>query len=933
MPGGGIVGRQRELDAAAGFLDSLGEGAAAALVFAGEPGIGKTTVWLGAVELARERRFVVLSTRAAEVEAKLGFAALGDLLAPVADAALQELPAPQRRAVAVALLREDPGKRPVDQRAVGAATLGILKALASTTPVVVAVDDLQWLDRPSARALAFAWRRLGELPVGLLASERIDGSSGLPIDLARTGPDGRVVRMKLGPLSLAVLHEMLKRRLGRSLPRPTLRRIRQASGGNPFFALELARVLPEDVPAGSAPLPVPDNLRQLVLRHIRKLPSDSRAMLLAAAAQPSPTVELVAAGMGANARATLAALEPAETAGIVYRDRFKVWFAHPLFAAGVYSAAAPAERRRTHRRLAEAIDELEERARHLALAAEGFDEGTAAILDEAAEHARRRGAPDTAAGLADQARRLTPPDRRGEVLRRTIKAAEYQFHAGELRRAREALEAVVPLADDDRVQAHALRLLGEIKFHESSFLEAIPLFEQALELSGEDDPQRALIEIHLAFGSNAAGDFPAARDHARRALELAEPLDPGGALAEALAVASVTDYLLGGGLDEARIETALELEDPDRQVTAEMRPSLIAGYLMLWEGRLGDSIRILGAQRRRLIDRGEESDLPLVSSYLGWAECWRGNLDAAERFCQEALDCAASTGSEAIHCWSLAFAAVPPAYAGDPVSATARAAACERQAGRAGVPVAERWARWALAVLALSRGDAQDAQAALAPLVSLIEERGLPEPVLGFFLPDAIESLIASGELERVQSLLELFEEAATRLERGWALMAAGRCRALLHSALGRLDEAAEAAHAAVAIGEALELRLECARTLLVAGQIERRRRRKAAARALLQRAHELFEASGARLWAARARDELERASLRRAVGDQLTESERRVAELAAAGLTNRAVAARLFMSPKTVEANLARAYRKLGIHSRAELGARLGVRAGEAQA
>jgi DNA-binding CsgD family transcriptional regulator len=403
-------------------------------------------------------------------------------------------------------------------------------------------------------------------------------------------------------------------------------------------------------------------------------------------------------------------------------------------------------------------------------------------------------------------------------------------------------------------------------------------------------------------------------------------------LAEALAVASVTDYLLGGGLDEARIETALELEDPDRQVTAEMRPSLIAGYLMLWEGRLGESIRILGDQRRRLIDRGEESDLPLVSSYLGWAECWRGNLDAAERFCQEALDSAASTGSEAMSCWSLGFAALPPAYAGDPAAATARAAACQRQAGRAGVPVALRWASWALAVLALSRGDSQDAQAALAPVVPLVEEHGLPEPILGFFLPDAIESLIASGELERAQNLLALFGEAATRLQRGWALMAAGRCQALLHGALGRLDEAAEAASAAVAIGEALELRLEFARTLLVAGQIERRRRRKTAARALLQRALELFEASDARLWAARTRDELGRVRLRRAAGDQLTESERRVAQLAAAGLTNREVATRLFISPKTVEASLARAYRKLGIHSRAELGARLGVQAEAAQ-
>jgi DNA-binding CsgD family transcriptional regulator len=247
-----------------------------------------------------------------------------------------------------------------------------------------------------------------------------------------------------------------------------------------------------------------------------------------------------------------------------------------------------------------------------------------------------------------------------------------------------------------------------------------------------------------------------------------------------------------------------------------------------------------------------------------------------------------------------------------------------RQGAVARVRGRERWAGWALALVALAEGDPEGADAALAPFVPMFEAHGVPEPIACFFLPDAIEAMIATGQIERADRLLAMFEDSARRLDRGWALMAAGRCRALLLSARGDLDGASVAAGAAVAVGEGLELRLEYARTLLVAGQVERRRRRKRAAREYLARSLDLFEAAGARPWAGKARGELERVVLRRAEGDELTETERRVAELAASGLTNREVAARLFISPKMVEAHLAHAYRKLDIHSRAALGARL---------
>ena len=391
------------------------------------------------------------------------------------------------------------------------------------------------------------------------------------------------------------------------------------------------------------------------------------------------------------------------------------------------------------------------------------------------------------------------------------------------------------------------------------------------------------------------------------------------------------DYMLGSGLDEAKIQRALGLEDPDRQVTGELRPSLIAGYLMLYEGRLERSVDILSRLRERILERGQESDLPFMLSHLAWAECWRGDLQAAAVYCQESLECAARMGGEPLRCWSLAFGAVPAAYAGERDLATARA----------GVPGVGR-PRWlpyrpvlggvgAGAAGALA-GDARAAGAALEPLLPMFEERGLPEPIVGFFLADAIEALVSLGHLQRAERLLTRFEEPARRLARGWALMAAGRCHALLQGARGDLSGASAAAHKALAEADGVELRLEVARTLLVAGQIERRRRSKRAAKELLGQALEIFERAGARLWAEKTRGELERVGLRRTGPDQLTEAERRVAELAASGLTNREVAAKLFMSPKTVEANLARAYRKLDIHSRAELGARLGVGRAPAQ-
>jgi DNA-binding CsgD family transcriptional regulator len=913
------VGRDGELVAAAGFLDGLAVGPAA-LVFVGEPGIGKTTLWRTTVELERSRGCHVLTAQPAEAEALLAFGVLADLVEPVFESVVPQLPEPQRHGLAVALLREAPGPDPLDPRAVSTAMLSVLRLLAAKGPVLVAIDDLQWIDRASARVLEFVVRRLDGLPVGVVACER-NSDHGTRLDPGRALPRDRYTRLTLGPLSLGALHQVLKQQLGRSFPRRTLVRLQGESGGNPFFALELARSLPEDGSTAQV-LTLPENLRRLVDNRIAALPKLTQEVLLAASALRSPTVDVVMSATPGRSVESLRALERAAAAGVISIDGRRIRFSHPLFAAGVYASAPPQVSRLVHRRLAPLVEEIEERARHLALGAEAPDERLAVIVAEAAEHARRRGAPEVGAELLEHAVILTPEDQTLERQRRSIQASEYQFHAGELRRARQTMEALLPGVPAGPERANALRLLGEIRYQGDSFAEGIGLLEDALRHVGKESSVESAIELRLAFGTLAMADYPAARRHAHRALELAEQVDEPTSLAEALASVAVLDLLTGRGLDQSKMDRALRLEDPHHQTPFMMRPSRVAAYLAFYAGHLTRSDELLSPLRQRILETGDESDLPYADSYLVWSACWRGDLAEAASYADEGMEAAVRTGSDSLQSMALGFAALPPAYAGDADLATSRAAECLALASRTGRGLSTLWAKWATALLALSQDDPRAADAALGPLSTNFEQQGVPEPIRAFFLPDEIQALIALGRYERAERLLAVFEEAALRLERRWALMLADRSRALLLAARGDLDGASAAASEALERCDGLELRIEVARTFLVAGAVERRRRSKHRAADHLRQALELFDHVGARLWAQRARAELDRVGLRPSSSTELTVSEIRVAQLTASGLTNREVAAQLFISPKTVEANLARIYRKLNIRSRAELGA-----------
>lgn len=918
--GSGVVGRERELAEIEHLLETIDDGPCL-LAIEGEAGIGKTTLWHEARRRVRDRGALVLSCRPSVAEAKLSFAALSDLLGDVDADAIASLPPPQRDALEVALLRSRPpaaagpgngstGAAPSAARPVAAGLLSLLRALAAERAVILAVDDWQWLDAPSQRAIEFAVRRLERERVGLLCSVR-SPASGPALGGAVAEERGRTLR--LGPLSLAALGRIVSGRVGRPLPRPLLVRLRRASAGNPFYALEISRLLnlTEPAPGGGTRLPVPDDLRRLTAARIRRLPAPARDALLLAAAIDGPDGRSV----------DLAALAPAEEAGIVCVDAVgRIEFAHPLLAAAAYGSVPAAGRRELHRLAAERVGDPEQRARHLALGCDHPDATVAAQLDAAAELAASRGAPDAAAELTELAAALTPAEANGRRAARLLAAARYQFDAGGPARAEALTAQALTGSPPDPVRAQALQLAAQLRSRRGNFTEALELAGAALAAAGAEPALRATIELDLVYCAVSLGDVAGAEPHARAAVADAETAGDDGVLADALAVLTMVEFLSGRGLDDERMARALALEDPFASRSFVMHPRFIHGMLQLWTGALDPAIETLHQLHAELVERGQEGAAPMLSLYLVWAYVWRGNLTQAAQLSEQARQAAALLDDPTIS--GIAASACALVHAHDGHTGLARAEAEEALAlfesvqWRSGVikPL------WALGLALLSEGRPADVDAVLGTLAGSLEAMGAGEPAMAVFLPDEVEALVALGELDRAEALLEPFERAARALERWWAIAAAERCRGEIESARGNGAASAEAFERALAAHELAMMPFERARTLLLAGIAQRRRRRRAAARAMLEEALGVFERLGAPVWAARARGELARLGAPLRDRDELSATERRLAELAASGLTNREVAERAFVTVKTVEANLTRAYRKLGVRSRVAL-------------
>jgi DNA-binding CsgD family transcriptional regulator len=912
-----VFGRDAELEAVGAFLGAL-PGSSGAVVVAGAAGAGKTTVLGEGVRLAAGYGFTVLRTFPARGDFQLAFAGLADLLEPCLDAVIGELPPPQARALRVALLLAEAPAYPPEPRLIAAALRTALGVLARSAPVLVVIDDVQWLDLPTRAAVGFAVRRLEHEAVGLLCAQRTVGpGEELPLELGRARLRAEV--LTLGGLSIGALHRMLRVRLGVSFSHPALRRIEAGSGGNAFIALEIGRALARrgNAVAGSAVLPVPGTLSGLVEERLGELPPAVMDSLRLVAVMPgAPAARYTGAGAGG------AELDAAVVAGVLEPVAGRLRFSHPLLGSAVAGSIPPARLRELHAVAAGMAVRLEERARHRALAAAGPSAAVAAELDAAARAAAGRGAPATAAELFELAASLTPEQQRPDASRRLLDSARQLAFAGDRRAAVASLEALIVSAPAGPARADALSQLGWLRQDEPG-AGAAAVLGQALAEAGADPVRTAGIHLTLADYWSEQGDQVRSRAEARQALADAERAGDPALLAASLAAVVLSGFLCGGSVDERLLGRALELERAAGGLLGRSyAPSWVAGYCYLAQGRLEDAQARLRQVLGMCDTDGNELWRVGVLLRLSRVAVYRGDLREAAVLAAEGLECAEQVDRPhtvgALLCAG-GEAAVQLGQADTVRDLAGRAA---QAAGETGDQAYLESSQSLQGTLDLALGDYAAAAQRLRPLAARWRATGRRVITPTSIGPKAVEALTGAGELEEAASLVaEMERDARSPL----AAAVTARCRGGLAAARGDLGAAVTELTQALRLQELISpMPLERGRALLMLGGIQRRLKQRGAARATLSEASRIFEQTGAPLWAARARAELARVSGRAPGPDELTVTEQRAAELVGRGLSNTEIAAELFVTVRAVESTLTKAYAKLGVRTRTELAARL---------
>jgi DNA-binding CsgD family transcriptional regulator len=913
----GLVGRPSETSAVTLFLDSTPR-RPSSLVVEGEPGIGKTTLWLAALDQARALGFRILSTRTAAVESGLAYASLADLLRGIGAATLDALPGPQKVAIDRIMLRSSSEDAGTDQHAVSAAFLTVIEMLRESSPVLIAVDDLQWLDTSSRQVIEFAARRL-TAGAGILGTVRTGTASDTSWSswLHFAKPDA-VQLIQLKPLSLGALQAVIFDRIGRSFPRPTMVRIFEVSRGNPFYAIEFARVIEASSPVGEMTLP--RTLSEIVQSRLSGLDSDLCDALLAVACLTTATVDQVTLATDVGAERVIELLEQAEAAGIIEIRGSRVKFTHPLLARGLYDDAVPARRRSMHRQLAQIVVEPEMRARHLALGATRRDTTTLQALDDAAESARSRGAPVAAAELLELAMRLD-----GDTPERRVKTASHHFAAGDTGRARSLLEDSVAEMPGGAARAEALNALALVRLDDDSFSDAAQILQQGLDDSAGNPELRVRMLNTLSYALFNAGDVPAAarvvEDAAAEAMALGNP----HLVSMACGMRAVQQFIRGDGYDETSMKQAIAGEDRTLNVPLAFRPHVQNAMLLGLIGALADARRDMLSIRRTCLERGGESELMFVGFHTVLQAVWHGDMTEAALVAEDTMARAQQLGGDFPIFIGLTLQATVAAYGGREDDARRDIVEALAAGQRSSAYTLLGWTVSMLGFLEVSLENYSAAIATLEPLLAtLTAQPRATEIIPAACLPDAVEALVQLGRLDEAASLVEMLERNGVRLDRPWILAVGSRCRSMLLAADGDVDTAIKSARDAMVWHDKLPMPFERARTQLLLGQLERRQRHREAAATTLREALATFERLDTPLWAKRAKASLTRDDATSSQTTELTASEQRVAELAATGMTNRDVATALFISVKTVEVNLTRIYRKLDIHSRAELGRRL---------
>jgi DNA-binding CsgD family transcriptional regulator len=890
------MGRSAERSRLNRLIADAKDGRSRSLVLRGEAGIGKTALLDYAANVADGMR--VLRVVGVESETEIPFAGLQLLFARFADR-FDALPGPQAHALRAALgASSSSGERLL----VGAAVLTLLSELAEDGPVLCLVDDVHWFDRSSIDALLFAVRRLHTDPVATILAARYGD---------RPFPAAGVDSLTLRRLDRADSARLLA--TVRTLPSEIAERVLVESGGNPLAILELAA---DDGaahgPAPVAPLPATGRLEEHFRSLIRALPEPTRLALLLAAADDRSELRSfsdAAAGLGLHT----SDLEPAEDRHLVRVTSDAVKFRHPLIRASAYQDAPLARRVAAHGALAVTLSDprdADRRAWHLAAAATGTDDTAAAELEMAAQRAVVRGGPAGAARALERAAQLS--GERADRARRLVEAARTAYDAGQLDWAAELASAGGTLTERPGEEAEAGWVLAQVAYERGSPAEASALALDAAAPILSIDPDRAVAVLtEASWCARDAADL----ELLRRCSDQLRSVR-GGPSVMRDALVGFTD-LLGGDIGAAVAPMRkLFLAASEGHVDGTVE-RLSAGFMGLLIGEDAPALSMLDSQVAALRSQGALGWLPYAQEPLALAQLVTGRLQDAEANVAEAMSLAAELGQGMQIVVLSSISAWLAAVRGDVVASRERAQLVLGDARNHRMATAQ--ATWALALIDLMTGDPS---AALGRLDDVCH--GPPgRDVTVRAIPDHIEAAVRIGDVDRARTYLPRLAEWARHTTSPAAAALVLRSEALVREGA----DTQERFEAALRVDGCAPY--DRARTQLAYGEWLRRNRRPTPARSQLVEALETFERIAAHGWQQRVRAELV------ALGDpapdapatggvgagQLTPQELQVVRRAALGLSNREIAAQLFLSPRTVGYHLYKAYPKLGVSRRSQLG------------
>ena len=914
---GMLVGRaaeQRKLD---DLLAQARTGVSGVLVLRGEAGIGKTALADYAADQAGPARMRALRVTGVEAETELAFAGLYSLLHQVAGH-LAELPARQAAALDSALGRGSPadsGAWP-DRLAVAAGTHGLLTAAAQECALLVLVDDLQWLDAPSRDALLFALRRLDRDAIACVLTVRADGPLPAPAGLPC---------YDLGGIALDPAVQLIAKIAGAAPSGEVARRLHAETAGNPLALAELSATLTAAQLDGAelphVPLEPGAAIRERFSARMDKLsPAARSALLVAAAAGRCPAADVIAAAHRLDDDpAVSAAMSESEVAGLVRVTADGITFGHPLLRSVAYHAARPAHRRAAHRALAQVLArrDAERAAWHLAAAATGPDEAAAAALEAAGELAAAKGAPQAAAAAWERAAELSRAHT--HRFRRLARAAEAALSGGELDRAIRLTDGLWSApADVTDARARLLAVRGRLQLLTGKMAAAQRDLRQAADLAAGSDPRLA---AELLFDAVDAAVEAGLHDAAgEAATQMARLAGHGDETARFLAdIAGGYALWSRGDPDGAmplinsarsRLET-----DPALAASPRYQSAICSAWTVIADF---DKARLYADRAVDLAQStGALGQLPVAISQLTFLDKETGRWPQALAHASQTLELARESAQPRLACDALVTMAEIEAAQGRDADCRRHAGEADQVAGELGLPMLQFLARRSQALLELGRGRADEAIRRYDELRRLAARWNITHPYYSV-VPDLIEAHARAGSLGQARNLLAEFLPQVPADGHSPAAARAARCRGILAA-----DDFDASFGAAIAGHDRGEVAFQHARTRLCYGERLRRAQRRRDARVQLRAAAEIFDRLDARPWAERARAELRASGETIVAGhdrEQLTPQELQIALLVTAGKTNAEIGRAVFLSTRTVEFHLSRAYRKLGVSSRTEL-------------